>query len=213
MTGFNPPAAAYRELLERLDAWFAQSSARHPGVIPCRGGCTACCHGPFDISVADALLVRQAFSRLPAEDKVSVERSARAQVQRLKQLEPEWHLKEGMRGVSEAAFDRLSECMADEPCPMLNDRGDCRIYEDRPLICRMMGLGMVTPAGRIIENACPIASQFPDYALLPPQPFDLEALEELETASLEAASVELFGGPDRAGFETTIAGAIVEFGG
>ena len=73
----------------------------------------------------------------------------------------------------------------------------------------MIGLGMVTPAGRVIHNACPIQGQFPAYASLPPQAFDLEALEAEEVACLEAASGELFGTPFRTGFETTIAGAIL----
>ena len=127
----------------------------------------------------------------------------------MRRLEPGWNIENGVGGLAEAAFDRLSEAMADEPCPLLNDKGGCRIYESRPLVCRVMGLGIVTPTGRVIENACPIAGEFPDYERLPPQPFDLEALEDLEVACLEAASVELFNTPNQSGFETTIALTIV----
>lgn len=201
----NPIAFAYRDLLQRLDRWFAESSTRHPGVIPCRSGCSACCHGPFDISVADALLVRDAVARLPSAERAEVERRAGAQVHRMRELEPEWDVSGGLAGISEKAFDRVSDAMAAEPCPLLDDGGACRIYQDRPLVCRMIGLGVVTPAGRVIENACPIAAEFPGYATLPPQPFDLEALEVLEAACLEAASVELFNTPTRTDFETTIA--------
>lgn len=123
------------------------------------------------------------------------------------EVEPEWNVREGLEGITEEAFDRVSDALSNEPCPLLSDEGACRVYEDRPLVCRLIGLGMVTPAGRVIENACPIAGDFPMYAALPPQLFDLEKLEELEVACLEAASVELFGTPDRAGFETTIAAA------
>ena len=208
LTRNHPVTDAYRDLLQRLDAWFAESSSRHPGVIPCRAGCSACCHGPFDISVADALLVREAVARLPSDARDDVERRAQAQVQRMQQLEPGWDTREGLEGMTEDAFDRVSDAMASEPCPLLDDRGACRIYQDRPLVCRMIGLGIVTPAGRVIENACPIASRFPEYSALPLQPLDLESLEELEMASLEAAAVELLGTPDRADFETTVAAAI-----
>ncbi|MGH7536460.1 MAG: hypothetical protein ACREMG_12905 [Gemmatimonadales bacterium] len=65
----QPPArtgtAAYSLLLERLTEWFEEGRRQHPGVVPCRAGCTACCHGPFDISVADAELLREAVGRLP----------------------------------------------------------------------------------------------------------------------------------------------------
>lgn len=205
----NPVASAYRDLLQRLDLWFAESSTRHPGVIPCRAGCNACCHGPFDISVADALLISDAVARLPLAERAEVERRARAQVRQMQELEPGWDVAGGLAGISEAAFDRVSDAMATEPCPLLNDDGACRIYQDRPLVCRLIGLGMVTPAGRVIENSCPIAEQFPRYATLPPQPFELEAFEELEIACLEAASVELFNTPNNSGFETTIALATV----
>ena len=40
VTPASEEIAAYRELLERLDRWFADARARHPGVIPCTGGCT-----------------------------------------------------------------------------------------------------------------------------------------------------------------------------
>jgi Fe-S-cluster containining protein len=207
----DPVAAAYAELLQQLDAWFGEVSDRHPGVIPCRTGCSACCHGPFDISVADAVLIREAMARLPANERMEVERRALAQALRMQELEPGWEVKVGLAGITEAAFDRVSDAMANEPCPLLDDQGACRIYQDRPLVCRLIGLGVVTPGGRVIENACPIASQFPEYEALPLQPFDLEAMEELETACLEAASDQLFGRPDRSDFETTIAAAITEF--
>jgi Fe-S-cluster containining protein len=204
----DPAAASYRDLLQQLDSWFTRSSTRNPGVVPCHSGCSACCHGPFDISVADTLLIRDAVARLPASERAEVEHRARGQVQRMQELEPGWDVGEGLAGITEDAFDRVGDAMAGEPCPLLNDQGACRIYQDRPLVCRLIGLGVVTPAGRVIENACPIASQFPEYSALPPQPLDLESLEELEIACFESASVELFGIPDRADFETTIAAAI-----
>ena len=211
MSWSSPVAAVYRELLQRLDAPFVEASARHPGVIPCRSGCSACCHGPFDISVADAVLVREAVDALPPGERAEVKRRAVAQVHRMQELEPGWKASEGISGITEEAFDRVSDAMANEPCPLLDAEGACRIYRDRPLVCRLIGLGVVTPAGRVIENACPIASQFPGYDALPLQPFDLEALEEMEIACLEAASGELFGSPDRSVFETTIAAAVVRF--
>jgi Putative zinc- or iron-chelating domain len=202
-------AAAYRDLLQEFDAWFARSSNSHPGVVPSRAGCARCYHGPFDISVADVVLVREAVRQLPIADQETVVRRAQDQAATMRGLSPDLALREGIEGLAEQELDRLVEAMADTPCPLLDESGACRIYPDRPLVCRIMGLGIVTPAGRVLENACPIAGQFPAYAELPPQPLDLESLEELELACLEAASVELFGTPQRSGFETTIALALV----
>ncbi len=204
----SPVAGAYRDLLGTIDAWFASRSAALPGVVPCRAGCSRCCHGPFDISVADALLLRDAFHRLSPSMQAAVRGRAEGQVAKLQKMEPGWS-GTSLDGISEGRFDELAEALAEEPCPLLSEDGACLVYQDRPLICRMIGLGMVTPAGRVIENACPIAEEFPDYLVLPPQPFDLDTLEDLEVACLEAASVELFGTPTHSGFETTIAAVIV----
>lgn len=126
------------------------------------------------------------------------------------QLEPGWDTIRGIEALGEEAFDRLSETLGDEPCPMLNPSGQCRVYAFRPLVCRIMGLGIRTPTGREIDNACPIMEQFPLYQALPPELLDLESLEQDEAAYLEASAVEMFGSPLRSGFETTIALAIVQ---
>ena len=207
MTPVHIVAEAYRDLLRQLDRWFEETSANHPGVVPCRAGCSACCHGPFDISIADALLVREAVRALPAQVRAAIEMRARALEDRIKGLAPGWEAAEGLTALGEEAFDEICETLAAEPCPLL-DQGQCTIYQDRPMICRVIGLGIVTPTGRIIENACPIADQFPDYMALPPQPLDLESWEETERACLEAASMEILGTPSWGNFDTTIASAL-----
>jgi Fe-S-cluster containining protein len=201
-------ADTYRALLARLDRWFAEARERAGGAVPCRGGCAACCHGPFDISVADALLLRRTVDALPAPERAAVEAAAARQLARVAELEPNWHAPHEIAAIGDERFDRIAEALADEPCPLLDPAGRCRVYDDRPLICRLMGLGMRTPAGRVIENACPIAADFPAYAALAPAPFDLEAFEEKELGLLAGAGEELFGSEAYHDFETFVAAAV-----
>ncbi len=200
--------SAYPDLLVQLQTWFDQGRRDAGGLVPCRGGCSACCHGPFDISVADAELIGAALDRMPETARATVTDRARALLAKMRALEPDWPPPYAVDALGEERFDRLTEALAHEPCPLLDEAGRCRIYADRPLVCRMIGLGMRTPAGRIIENACPIQDRFPGYAALPPVAFELEAFEESEEACLRGAAERRFGTPDRAGFETTIAAAI-----
>lgn len=204
--------ATYRRLLEQLNDWFDRGRLGAGGVVPCRGGCSTCCHGPFDISVADAELVETAVSRLP--DAVRTEVVARASdlLAKMRALEPEWPAPYAVDALGEPRFDRLTEALATEPCPLLDRAGGCRIYADRPQVCRMIGLGMCTPAGRGIENACPIQDRFPGYADVKPVPFDLESFEEGEADCLRAAAARRFGDPQRNDFETTIAAAVAGCG-
>ncbi|MDQ3136065.1 MAG: YkgJ family cysteine cluster protein [Gemmatimonadota bacterium] len=200
---------SYRQLLDRLDRWFAEGRRAAGGSVPCRDGCSACCHGPFDISVADAELIGQAVDRLPADVRSAVVRRAEALLDKMRALEPGWAPPYAVADLGEHRFDRLTDALAAEPCPLLDDAGRCRIYADRPLVCRMIGLGMRTPAGRVIENACPIQDRFPEYAALAPVPFELEALEEVEAECLRAAALRRFGDAERQDFETVIAAAVV----
>lgn len=198
----------YRALLASVERWFDEGRRAAGGRVPCRGGCSACCHGPFDVSVADAELIGLAVGRLPAEARAEVARRADALLERMRSLEPGWGPPYEIAALGEDRFDRLTEALATEPCPLLDEAGRCRIYADRPLVCRMTGLGMRSPAGRVIENHCPIQDRFPGYASLPPVPFALEAFEEIEAACLGAAARRRFGDAGRGEFETTIAAAV-----
>jgi Fe-S-cluster containining protein len=207
--GIGMTTTAYRRLLEQLNDWFDAGRLGAGGVVPCRGGCSACCHGPFDISVADAELIETAVGRLPHAVRTEVVGRASDLLAKMRALEPEWPAPYAVDALGEPRFDRLTEALAAEPCPLLDRAGGCRIYADRPLVCRMIGLGMSTPAARRIENACPIQHRFPGYADLEPVRFDLESFEEVEADCLRAAAARRFGDPQRSDFETTIAAAVV----
>lgn len=199
----------YRKLLERLDAWFRRGRERHPGVIPCAGGCSTCCHGPFDVSGPDVLLIRQGLLRLPIAARAEILRRARASLEKAAAVEPGWPPPYAVEAIGEARFDAVCEALSEEPCPCLDDAGRCRIYEDRPLVCRLIGLSMKTLSGRVIENCCPIQEHFAGYAALPPVEFDLEGFEAAEIECMREAARTLFGDESLHDYHTFIAGAVV----
>jgi Fe-S-cluster containining protein len=198
---------AYVELLARLDRWMEAGRRAHPGVVPCRAGCTACCHGPFDVTIADAELIRAAVARMPEDERSEVTARAAALLERIRAVAPDWVPPYDIAALGDERFDRLTDALAGEPCPLLGDDGRCRIYEDRPLVCRLIGLPM-QDAGRVIENACPIQERFPAYAALAPVPFDLEAFEDVELECLRGAAERMLGDASGWGFETTIAAVV-----
>ena len=168
----------YSNLLAELDVWFKSGiAAAGPGIVPCTAGCTACCHGPFDISPADAALVAEGARRLPPDQREAMLATARSQVARYAEVMPEWKRPWNVTALGEEQFDVVSEALADLPCPALGENGACRIYAHRPATCRLMGLALVTPEGELLENACPIQTDFPVYEALPPTPFDLLRFE------------------------------------
>lgn len=124
-------------------------------------------------------------------------------------IEPAWSSPYDVAAIGEVRFDRLTDALADLPCPALDSQGACTVYQHRPFVCRVMGLGMVIESGDVIENGCPIQDRFPTYAALPPEPFRLEAFEVGEDEAKLLAARHLFGDESRHGYETTIAAAIV----
>jgi len=203
----NQSARRYQVLLETLDAWTAAADQRHPSVIPCRRGCTACCSGPFDISVADVLLLQQTVGDLPPDQRTRLLNRADAAAARQRALAPDWAAPYDVRDLGEVRFDGLCDGLEADPCPCLEE-GACTVYAGRPAVCRMMGLGLVSPDDRKVANECPIQSEFPAYAALPAQPFDLPAFETKEETCLVEAGLTLFDAVDAAGYETTIALAL-----
>jgi Fe-S-cluster containining protein len=193
---------SYLPLLGELDAWFARGAANAaPGVIPCRPGCSACCHGPFDISSADAREVAIGLSALPAARRETLVDNALRQVVRYQLILPQWGAPWDVEQISEDDFDRICDALADAPCPALGETGSCLIYEHRPATCRMTGLPMLALSGDVIENVCPIQESFPAYAAFPPVLFDLEQFEA--AAEVLNAQAELDGWTS-----TTVAGAV-----
>ncbi len=192
----------YRTLLPVLDEWFIESTAAvAPVVVPCHSGCSACCHGPFDISPADARLVALAVAALDETSRTTVRRRAAAQCARYRELLPDWAPPWDVTDLGDDAFDALVEALADLPCPALDASGACLIYADRPATCRLIGLPIVNEDGDVLGNPCPIKEQFPDYAALPPVPLDLHRFEEEAEGHDDVAMDEGWG-------VTTIAGAI-----
>jgi len=195
----------YRELLATVDAWFARgTAAAGPGVVPCARGCNACCHGPFDVSPADAALIAEGVAALPEPQRAALRARAEKQLSRYSQLLPNWKAPFEVDALDEQAFDALTEKLAREPCPALADDGACVLHAHRPATCRLTGLSLRSRDGDVLENFCPIQSEFPAYAALAPTPFDLQAFEE-QAASFDAEAVA-------AGHaSTTVAGAIALF--
>lgn len=155
-------------------------------------------------------MIRAAVRRLPAGERVAIAEAATRLGGLIRALAPDWGEPWDIAAIGDDRFDAISEALVDQPCPLLDPDGACRIYHSRPLICRWMGLGMAAEDGRTIENACPIQGRFPEYAALPPQPFELEPFEAREATCLEDAAEALLGDSSRYGYETTIAMALLE---
>lgn len=129
-------AANYSRLLRAMSASFRMASDKHQ--VTCRSGCFECCaKGFFDITLLDALHIRDNLTKVPAHIRERVVETANAQLDLLEQKGAFFRSKPLLTSL--AAIDAISRRSVKLRCPALDERGACLIYEIRPLICRIFG--------------------------------------------------------------------------
>jgi len=135
------------------DEWFKNIRKQYASEMECGKGCTACCHGLFDISLADAADVARGFQKLPD----GVQQWIRSKAVNLHDV-----IRRVTASLSEPTLfdeddpriDQAVEAVNNPPCPCLGDAGECLIYEDRPLACRLEGVPMVDVNDGLFGDWC-----------------------------------------------------------
>ncbi len=138
---------SYGALLEEVDIWFARCLERHPEMIACRAGCSACCRGLFDITLLDALYLRRGFDRLPGEVKTKLSAEASRRLEGLTRVNPAFVEPWLLNGIPEADWDALMPEEDETPCLLLSASGGCLAYEYRPMTCRLNGIPLIDISG------------------------------------------------------------------
>ena len=138
----------YRSLLADVDSWYRSVQSSHPYQVPCTRGCRECCIGLFDVSLADRDLLRDGLSQADPAIRKDIQARAAALVARLREIEP--GLGDTLDGMSPEEVDDLCDAAGDVECPVLGREGECRLYEHRPLTCRMSGVPVVDLSGKTV---------------------------------------------------------------
>jgi Fe-S-cluster containining protein len=105
---------AYAEAAERTDPRYA---------VACHAGCWFCCTIPVAVTVFEAAMVRSAVHALPEAQQQAI-------WERLEQ-----HIDLQDQALADA---NRSHIVFHNRCPLLNDQGQCSVYEGRPLACRSL---------------------------------------------------------------------------
>lgn len=177
----------YRQLLGEADRWFDQAAAALADHVQCRAGCSLCCHGLFDISVADAELVAQGFASADGARREALRLAATELLAEVGRLAPGWAPPWRLGDIDAARFEAIADALAERRCVALGPDGSCQIYDHRPLICRLHGLPMYDPqAQRECGGACSLNAIPGEPAATACLHFPHERFERDEIAVLEA---------------------------
>ena len=137
-----PLPARDSELVQIMDASFADAARRAGPLLACRIGCTQCCHGAFAINALDAARLREGMRELRivnpalAED---LERRAYAWIGQFGSAFP-GNVATGILGTTPEERERFAGFANEAACPALNPAtGRCNVYAWRPMTCRVFG--------------------------------------------------------------------------
>jgi Fe-S-cluster containining protein len=178
------------ELIQIMDASWADAVRRAGPHLACRSGCTQCCHGAFAINALDTARLRAGMDELRAADAAKaaeVEHRAQAWI-------AEWAAEfpgdaaSGVLGTSEADERAFEEFANEAACPALDPAtGRCDVYAWRPMTCRVFGPPVRQESGGLAccELCFTSAADEEIEACEMPVPHDLETgiVDELGDAS------------------------------
>jgi len=142
----------YQNLLHHIDQWFSTAIDRYPEHIRCSGGCSGCCRGLFDITLLDAILLRQGFDLLPESSRDDVRQKCLERLMELQRLWPELSPPFMLNHRTEDEWEDLMPDDDETPCPLLDGQGRCMVYEHRPMTCRLHGLPLVDVSGTVMHD-------------------------------------------------------------
>jgi Fe-S-cluster containining protein len=139
---FEPYFKKYRQLVEQVDAAFNEVKSAYEDCVSCKIGCADCCHALFDLSLVEALYMKNEFDQ-KISDPLRTEIIERANIADRKtyKLKRQAHIDQ-KAGKSE---NDILEWMAVQRirCPLLNDEDQCELYDSRPITCRLYGVPTV----------------------------------------------------------------------
>jgi Fe-S-cluster containining protein len=126
----------YSQLLEQTTEQLAGASKKNN--VKCKRGCYECCSvGFFDITLLDALHIRESMKKVPVDIRKRIVDKANEQLDILEK-KGAFSRKDPLLKTL-ASIDSISRRSAKMKCPALDDKGACLIYEHRPHICRLFG--------------------------------------------------------------------------
>lgn len=190
----NEILSAYKNLLSEVDVWFSRCIALFPDKIACSIGCSECCRSLFDITILDAALLQSAFDRLPEAVRKSVRSRAEERLQQIQAIWPEFDQPFTLNHRPESDWQELMPEDDETPCVLLDNSGNCLLYDCRPMTCRLHGLPLIDVSGEIMHDEW-CSKNFPgsDPLLLEGLRSDFDRILRAEVALDRLFTKELLG--------------------
>ncbi len=135
----KPYFEKYEALVAKADAAFERVKQDYGECVKCTATCSDCCFALFDLTLIEALYIRQKFlETCQGTLKTALMEKANRADRRIYKLKRRAYneLQEGKdenQILAQLALERVR-------CPLLNDEQLCDLYPYRPITCRFYGI-------------------------------------------------------------------------
>jgi len=129
----------YEQLVSHVDTVFDQMKNRYPDCITCHVGCSDCCYALFDLTLIEAMYIKDKFLSLLDDNK------RRTILEKADLADRKIHVikRKAFKASQEGRNEKdimLDIAREKIPCPLLNEDNQCALYDHRPVTCRIYGL-------------------------------------------------------------------------
>jgi len=135
----------YKRILEHADEFFTSVVEAQPQNLQCGRGCSLCCYGLFEIGSGDVPVIAEGLAKLHPMRRREIIRNAIRIVAESRHPD--------LRNCSPIEKEKFFDRTASVACPALSEKGECQIYDSRPLVCRTFGLPL-RDRERYIGDVC-----------------------------------------------------------
>jgi Fe-S-cluster containining protein len=140
MLNFSKTFSRYETLVSEVDKIFHAMQEAHKDCVRCKTYCCDCCYAVFDVTLIESFYINYHFNNALTRKgrRAIIKRAERAdrQYYQIKQKLQKMYIHQ--RKSPEDVLSRLAEERV--PCPLLNDKNLCDLYERRPITCRVYGI-------------------------------------------------------------------------
>jgi Fe-S-cluster containining protein len=139
---FEPYFEKYRQLVEQIDAAFEKIEAAYADCVSCKVGCADCCYALFDLTLVEALYIKNKFEATGSDAiRSKIIEQANDADRKIHRLKRQAHKDQRSGKPENEIFNWMSAQRV--RCPLLNEKDQCELYESRPITCRLYGVPTV----------------------------------------------------------------------
>ncbi len=129
----------YESLVKQVDDAFSNVESQFPDEVKCKNGCSDCCYAIFDLTFVEALYLKSKFNdQFKGKLKHEIITESNEIDRKIYKLKKK--IAQGSK-TDRPEIEIIANLSKEKvKCPLLDNDKKCRMYDNRPIACRVSGI-------------------------------------------------------------------------